>query len=81
MKDLNYSKLRFICDFFAILFAILGCIFCNCFNIFIGLAWICIALNFICFYIFESKDKGHSSKCYILGAIILIIIAILHWTF
>lgn len=81
MKDLNYSKLRFICNFFAILSAILGCILRNFFNIFIGLAWICIAINFICSYIFESKSKGHSAKFYILGAIILIILAILHWIF
>lgn len=81
MKDLNYGKLRFVCIFLTILFTILGCILRNYFRIFISLAWICIALNSICFYIFESKDKDHSSKFYILGAIILVILVILYWLF
>lgn len=42
----------------------------------LGLAYICIAISNICLYLFELKEKGHSSKSYILGAIMLVILAI-----
>ena len=58
-------------------FVILGYFFRNHYYYqFLGLAYICIAISNICLYLFELKDKGHSSKSYILGAIMLVILAI-----
>lgn len=77
MKNLNWSKMRFICIFLAFSLVILGYFFRNHYYYqFFGLAYICIAISNICLYLFELKEKGHSSKSYILGAIMLVILAI-----
>ena len=77
MKNLNWSKMRFICIFLAFSLVILGFFFRNHYYYqFLGLAYICIAIGNICLYLFELKEKGHSSKSYILGAIMLVILAI-----
>ena len=77
MKNLNWSKMRFICIFLAFSLVILGYFFRNHYYYqFLGLAYICIAISNICLYLFELKEKGHSSKSYILGAIMLVILAI-----
>ena len=77
MKNLNSSKLRFICIFLAFSRVISGYFFRNQYSYqFLGLAYICIAISNICLYLFELKEKGHSSKSYILGAIMLVILAI-----
>ena len=90
MKNLNWSKMRFICIFLAFSLVILGYFFRNHYYYqFLGLAYICIAISNICLYLFELKEiylfelkeKGHSSKSYILGAIMLVILAIFFMTF
>ena len=65
MKNLNWNKMRFICIFLAFSLVILGYFF----------------RNHICLYLFELKEKGHSSKSYILVAIVLVILAIFFMTF
>lgn len=78
MKNLNWSKMRFICIFLAFSLVILGYFFRNHYYYqFLGLAYICIAISNICLYLFELKEKGHSSKSYILGAIMLVILGAL----
>lgn len=87
MKNINWSKMRFICIFLAFSLVILGYFFRNhyfrnhYYYQFLGLAYICIAIGNICLYLFELKEKGHSSKSYILGAIMLVILAIFFMTF
>ena len=82
MKNLNWSKMRFICIFLAFSLVILGYFFRNHYYYqFLDLGYICIAISNICLYLFELKEKGHSSKSYILGAIMLVILAIFFMTF
>lgn len=79
MKNLNWSKMRFICIFLAFSLVILGYFFRNHYYYqFLGLAYICIAISNMCLYLFELKEKGHSSKSYILVAIMLVILAIFY---
>lgn len=78
--------MRFICIFLAFSLVILGYFFRNHYYYqflglaykFLGLAYICIAISNICLYLFELKEKGHSSKSYILVAIMLVILAIFY---
>lgn len=61
MKNLNWSKMRFICIFLAFSLVILGYFFRNHYYYqFLGLAYICIAISNMCLYLFELKEKGHS---------------------
>lgn len=53
MKNLNWSKMRFICIFLAFSLVILGYFFRNHYYYqFLGLAYICIAISNICLYLF-----------------------------
>lgn len=56
MKNLNWSKMRFICIFLAFSLVILGYFFRNHYYYqFLGLAYICIAISNMCLYLFELK--------------------------
>ena len=63
MKNLNWSKMRFICIFLAFSLVILGYFFRNHYYYqFLGLAYICIAISNICLYLFELKDDSGNLK-------------------
>ena len=78
----RYTRTIFPSYALAFSLVILGYFFRNHYYYqFLGLAYICIAISNICLYLFELKEKGHSSKSYILGAIMLVILAIFFMTF
>ena len=77
MKNIGWRKCRFSILGLGVLFCILGFVFRDYYRLFQGFAYICIALNGICFYFLELKEKGSSSKLNVLGAIILFVLAIL----
>ena len=57
MKNLNWSKMRFICIFLAFSLVILGYFFRNHYYYqFLGLAYICIAISNICLYLFINDN-------------------------
>lgn len=72
-------KCRFSILGLGVLFCFLSIAFRDYYRLFLGFACICIGLNAICFYFLERKEKGNSSKLYILGVIIEIILVIFLW--
>lgn len=81
MKNIFWKKCRFSILGIGVLFCIFSLVFKEYHRLFLGFAWMCIGLNGICFYFLELKEKGSSSKLYILGAIIVIILVIFIYFF
>ena len=81
MKNIDWKKCRFSVIGLGVLFCIFSFVFKEYYRLFLGFAWICIGLNGICYYFSELKEKGSSSKLYILIAIIGIIVVIFLWFF
>lgn len=79
MKNINWKTSRIVLICFSLLLVILSFVFRNLYNIFIGLVYICLGLNSVCYYFLECKEKGSSSKFYILTAISFFILSVLFW--
>lgn len=84
MKNINWKTSRIVLICLTLLFAILSFVFRNLNirnfnNIFMGLLLICFGLNSVCYYFIECKEKGSSSKFYILTAILFFILSVLYW--
>ena len=81
MKNMDFGKYRFAFICLAILLAVLGVVFRNNYEIFIGFSYLCLGFASICLYFSECKKKDSSSGLYIIGGILFIILSVLFWFF